>query len=302
VAEPVTLDEAKNFLRVTIDDDDALITSLIVAAREACEAFTDRSFCIKGYRQSLDSFPYFTDTMLSQMAYPPSYYSLPRYSTTLWNYSQMIKLFRPPLVSVDRITYLSSKDKQYHDLVPSPLPWYPGRQYNAASVSPVVPADQVTDNLGQPNNPQVNPGNIQVCITSGISASDPPDWNPVVGGITTESTGVQWINNGPAPNGEFGTFLVDKDSEPARIFPGPPGNFWPPVLYVPNAVQIHFRAGYSLDGSLVPKGIKTAMLLLIANYYENREAAMPGMYMEVPNHIKMLLWSHRVYDMQPTRG
>ncbi len=85
--EPVTLVEAKSFLRVEIPNDDALIAGLIIAAREVCENFTDRSFCIKGYRQSLDSFPYFTDTMLSQMAYPPSYYSLPRYSTTLWNYA-----------------------------------------------------------------------------------------------------------------------------------------------------------------------------------------------------------------------
>src|SRR5574337_601095 len=168
-AEPVTLAQAKSFLRVEINTDDDLITSLIVAAREACETFTDRSFCIKGYRQSLDSFPYFTDTMLSQMAYPPSYYSLPRYSTTLWNYSQMIKLFRPPLVAVDRITYVSSKDRQYHDLVPQPLPWYPGRTYVAASASPVAAASQVTDNVGATNTPTINPGNVQTCIAGGVS-------------------------------------------------------------------------------------------------------------------------------------
>ena len=45
-SEPVTLAEAKNFLRVTITDDDLLISSLITAAREACEAFTGRSFWI----------------------------------------------------------------------------------------------------------------------------------------------------------------------------------------------------------------------------------------------------------------
>jgi hypothetical protein len=66
---------------------------------------------------SLDSFPYYTDTVASQQAYPPSYYSLPRYSTTLWNYSQVIKLWKPPVVEVEKITYIGT-DGQPHDLFP----------------------------------------------------------------------------------------------------------------------------------------------------------------------------------------
>jgi hypothetical protein len=290
-AEPVTLAQAKRFLRVEFPDDDDLITGLIQAAREACENFTDRSFCIKGYRQSLDSFPYFTDTMLSQMAYPPSYYSLPRYSTTLWNYSQMIKLFKPPLVAVDRITFISSADKQKHDMLPQPQPWYPDTDYAIG--------DEVTDNLGTHST---NAGNIQKAITAGKSQSEPPMWGPHSGDVTTDGPDLIWENQGVAAFGEFGRFIVDLDSEPARIFPGPPGNFWPPVLYVPQAVQIHFRAGYSVDGSKVPGAVKTAMLQLIANWYENREAAQPGVYTKLPYHVEMLLWCHRVMDMQPTRG
>src|ERR1700685_3399184 len=91
VCTPVSLEDAKNYLRVEFDDDDDLITGLIEAATEACETYTARSFVSKGYIQTLDSFPYFADTQLSQNAMPPSYYSLPLYSTTLWNYSQQIK-------------------------------------------------------------------------------------------------------------------------------------------------------------------------------------------------------------------
>src|ERR1039458_6557242 len=125
VAEPVSLATAKNFLRVEITDDDLLIGVLVTAAREACEMFCSRRFSPKHYLQSMDSFPYYTDTVMSQSAYPPSYYALPMYSTTLWNYSQMIKLFRPPLVSVNRISYLASDDQQWHDLTPVPPLWYP---------------------------------------------------------------------------------------------------------------------------------------------------------------------------------
>ena len=103
-AEPVSLARAKNFLRVSIDDDDDLIQGVLIpAAREACESFCGRSFAVKSYLQAHDAFPYYTDTLTSQNAYPPSYYALPQYSTTLWNYSQQIKLFYPPCIEVQGI-------------------------------------------------------------------------------------------------------------------------------------------------------------------------------------------------------
>lgn len=42
--EPVTVEEAKVFCRIDISDDDALITSLIKAAREASERYTGRAY------------------------------------------------------------------------------------------------------------------------------------------------------------------------------------------------------------------------------------------------------------------
>jgi hypothetical protein len=302
--EPVTLTQMKNFLRISnLNDDDALISDLIVAARELVEAFTNRSLCFKGYRQSLDSFPYFTDTVQSQMAFPPSYYALPRYSTTLWNYSQMIKLYAAPLVSVDRISFLASSDQQWHDMVQTPPLWYPGTAY--ASNALVMDAN----------------ANVQKCTTPGTSDSNPPAWNKTVGGVTVEGTDpggegsgpVQWTNQGPftgnsfvqvqaAGDAQFGAFTVDTDSEPARIFPGPPGNYWPSVLYQPNAVQIHFTAGFSADGSKVPSALKMAIQQCVANWYENREAAMPGTYNELPMHTRALLYAWKVEDFQPTRG
>jgi hypothetical protein len=297
---PVSLAEAKNFLRVDTTDDDALITILIQAATNAAETFTARSLCTKGYIQCLDSFPYFTDTVMSQMAFPPSYYALPRYSTTLWNYSQMIKLFAPPLIAVQRITFLCATDQQWHDLVPIPPLWYPGTAYTIGM--------QVMDNNA----------NVQQCTHAGASDANPPTWNTTLGGFTTEqnpdpsgegSGGVVWQNKGPSPvvnaqttQGQFGAFMVDNQSEPARIFPGPPGNFWPQVLYVPNAVQIHFTAGYSADETLVPGDIKAAILQSVAAWYEHREAIQPGRFDTLPWQAQMLLYSKRVFDFQPTRG
>jgi hypothetical protein len=86
----VSLAIAKLHCRLTSDLEDDLIGLYIEAATEDAEDFTSRSFVNKGYVEVYDSFPYFTDTIQSQLAYPPAYYSLPRYSTTLWNYSQMV--------------------------------------------------------------------------------------------------------------------------------------------------------------------------------------------------------------------
>lgn len=55
--EPVTLSEAKAHLGVTISDDDTRITSLIVAARETAELYTQRSFITQTWAAKFDAFP-----------------------------------------------------------------------------------------------------------------------------------------------------------------------------------------------------------------------------------------------------
>jgi hypothetical protein len=116
--EPVSLSEAKTFLRISGTGDDSQITGLISAAREYVETFCNRAFAVKSYVQYLDCFPYYVDGgMQSQLALPQSYYSLPRYSPTLWNYSQMIKLLRYPVTAVTKITYVKP-DGTEADLLP----------------------------------------------------------------------------------------------------------------------------------------------------------------------------------------
>lgn len=55
--EPVSLAEAKQHLRVDFDDDDALIQSLISAARQAAETLTQRQLVSARWALVLDSFP-----------------------------------------------------------------------------------------------------------------------------------------------------------------------------------------------------------------------------------------------------
>jgi hypothetical protein len=300
--EPVSLASMKTYLRVDQDmtEDDVIIGGLITSARELVESFCSRSLITKTYLQTIDSFPYFTDTVSSQMAYPPSYYSLPRWSTTLWNYSQMIKLFVAPVVSIPRIAYLNSTDGQWYSLVPAIPKWYPGDTFETG--------DQVR------TYSQNGTSYIMEALNDGISQDgNPPAWNNTVGQNTTDNPGadqIVWQNKGLAPTDD--TFLIDTQSEPGRVFPGPAAGgtgqtfTWPSVMYEPNAVQIQFVAGYgntveSLTNS-GRMGMVTALMQLVGNWYENREASSPLNMREIPMHLQDLLRIHCITDFQPTRG
>jgi hypothetical protein len=106
----VTVTDARLFMSIpdTWTEEDVFIADWISAAREQGEIITGRGLAQRTWTQVLDSFPYYTDTIQSQSAYPPAYYSLPRYSSTLWNYSQMIKLAYPPVISVEGMVYVDS--------------------------------------------------------------------------------------------------------------------------------------------------------------------------------------------------
>jgi len=56
-AEPVSLAEARLHLRVDFPDEDALITSLVAAARQAAETITGRQLVTARWTLVLDSFP-----------------------------------------------------------------------------------------------------------------------------------------------------------------------------------------------------------------------------------------------------
>lgn len=57
--EPVTFAEAKSFCRIDTseNDDNALLTALIKAAREWCQVYTGRTFMATTYTLTLDCFP-----------------------------------------------------------------------------------------------------------------------------------------------------------------------------------------------------------------------------------------------------
>ncbi|MDQ7096932.1 head-tail connector protein [Desulfosporosinus sp. PR] len=55
--EPLSLEEAKHHLRISGDDDDAIVSSLINQAREYCESYQKQKYITQTLELVLDSFP-----------------------------------------------------------------------------------------------------------------------------------------------------------------------------------------------------------------------------------------------------
>ncbi len=83
--EPVSLAEAKNHLRVDVADDDGLISALIIAAREYCEAFQNRAYITQTWQLWLDA----------------------------WPESSEIRIPRPPLQVVNSVRYYGVDNAEY---------------------------------------------------------------------------------------------------------------------------------------------------------------------------------------------
>lgn len=75
------------------------------------------------------------------------------------------------------------------------------------------------------------------------------------------------------------------------------GQVWPLALPQIGAVQVAFTAGYGVDGSKVPQGIKQWMLLRIGALYENREEEITGRSVTVAplSFVDSLLDPYRIW-------
>ncbi len=112
---------------------------------------------------------------------------------------------------------------------------------------------------------------------------------------------VQYIGN----DGEYvqlpATEWIEVGDEPPRIVANPTGNCWPAVCPRPGAVLVTFRAGYESSGSpqdatRVPEAVKLAMKMMIAHWYEHREATSTdhrNTPTEIPLGARMLTDQYR---------
>lgn len=92
-------------------------------------------------------------------------------------------------------------------------------------------------------------------------------------------------------------YHVDSESLQGRVVLTQ-GKCWPATQPRPNAVTIEFVVGYG-DATAVPQAIKHAILMLVAHWYEHREAVAIGtsgnVATEVAFAVDALLTPYRVW-------
>jgi uncharacterized phiE125 gp8 family phage protein len=104
-------------------------------------------------------------------------------------------------------------------------------------------------------------------------------------------TSVQYVDTaGATQTLASSKYYVDTSTEPGRMVPAS-GESWPFVRDQTAAVTITFVAGYGAAAD-VPDGIKVAIKLLAASWYENREALKVGVAVAtMPLAVESLLQS-----------
>lgn len=149
--EPVTLDQAKQQLRVDFSEEDLLITGLITAAREMCEQRMHRAIYNQSYVLSLDQFNYgdWRSTIPMERRNPLRF-------SALWE-SMALRLPMPRLVSVTSITYLDTCGEQ-KTLDPGAYRVDPSSE--PARIVPAV-------NLTWPTTDYYVPGSVKVTYVAG---------------------------------------------------------------------------------------------------------------------------------------
>lgn len=85
-------------------------------------------------------------------------------------------------------------------------------------------------------------------------------------------------------------YTVDVDNQPGWVAPVAS---WPTTFETINAVRIRFVAGYGAAGK-VPAAIRAAILLMVADLYENREGAITGTIHTSNPTMDRLLFPYRM--------
>jgi hypothetical protein len=83
-------------------------------------------------------------------------------------------------------------------------------------------------------------------------------------------------------------YRVDRQATPGVARPLY-GQTWPTHLVDQNSTTVTWWAGYSADGTSVPATVKSAILMLVAHLWRNREMAAEAALTEVPMGTRALL-------------
>ncbi|MEN6336641.1 MAG: head-tail connector protein [Phycisphaerales bacterium] len=116
-----------------------------------------------------------------------------------------------------------------------------------------------------------------------------PRWCPLIA-----VTSIQYIDeSGVLQTLAADQYDVDVDKQPGRIVPAYDCD-WPSIRGDINGIIVTYTAGYGSDEDDVPGYIRTAILLIVAHWYANREVVTDLSLAEIPYGAKTLLGLDRM--------
>ncbi len=273
--EPVSLADIKAYGRVSTTADDALLTSLISAAREWSEIFCERRFIFRTQRLQMDFFPGYIDFKLAGQKVSSPFVS--GSNAVLVGIRYAILLPYPIVRQIVALRYLAADGTQ-KTLTPGvdylvDLDSQPARLTPNVQSGAMWPVALVTTNAVQVDYVTGSSGPITVGMTaaSAVIASTFNFLQRDVGTILTIP------GAGPAVNGVAGTLTASIASVDAN------GHA---TLATAAGTTV---ANVAITWGNVPEIVKTAIKALALYWYENR---LPDTE-QVPKGVKAMLYPHR---------
>ena len=104
-------------------------------------------------------------------------------------------------------------------------------------------------------------------------------------------------NNDEQQTWSSSLYDVDTALEPGRVRPASGQDYPSDVRGHTDDIEITFDAGHGDAASDVPDGIKAAINILAANWFENRESNTPIGLTPVPMSLESLIWQYRSGDL-----
>lgn len=250
--EPVTLTEAKNFLRVDIGDDDALILRAVRSARRHLEETYNRAFVSRRIKTTIDRFPRYSSSAVWQYnsdAIWQQRLPVTQLSGQWYPDRASIRVTRPPMQQLNAITYTDGNGvaQTLISTIPAGVTGTGSQTVTPASMTGITVGLLIT----------VDVGTAQEIVT--VTAVTATTFTAIFAG-----THAPYVTLNVVPSGSqalAGGSLVDVDvtTEPARIAPSY-GQIWPIVRQRVATVNVDFWAGYgpvTSSAAAIPAGSQT---------------------------------------------
>jgi hypothetical protein len=290
IQEPITIAEAKAFARIEFADDDAIVADLISQAREYCETAIGRTIAAR-VRQV-----YFQGFLTSGGYYNRMIRSMGPNPWWLPTAQGIMQIRNPPLQGITNIQYVDPSSGLYLEIYSSQIvvsTGTPGRvmpQYGAVwplarpQIDAVVfsfisgygltpptvqtyggPPSQTIMTYGQPTGGTFT-------LTFGGSVTPAIAWNATAAQVSTALESLLAVGSG-------GVTCLGGPLPAVPVFvtwagPNTATYYQPPLSITPSLTGDPAATMYAAIPPAMPRSIRTAILQIVADSYENREASM----------------------------